>query len=77
MSLFEVNELGLKARLSDLLCHSFKHTISYLIAFPLMRGEGGSGFCTLSQNELRLKARGSSIPEGETKRLLIRGGFIR
>ena len=35
MLLFEVNELGLKARLSDLLCHSFKHTISYLISFPL------------------------------------------
>ena len=40
MPLFEVNELGLKARLSDLLCRSFKHTISYLISFPLMRGEG-------------------------------------
>jgi hypothetical protein len=43
MPLFEVNELGLKARLSDLLCHSFKHTISYLISFPLMRGEGWDG----------------------------------
>jgi hypothetical protein len=43
MLLFEVNELGLKARLSDLLCHSFKHTISYLISFPLMRGEGWDG----------------------------------
>ena len=35
MPLFEVNELGLKARLSDLRWHSFKHTISYLISFPL------------------------------------------
>ena len=43
MPLFEVNELGLKARLSDLLCHSFKYTISYLISFPLMRGEGWDG----------------------------------
>ena len=43
MLLFEVNELGLKARLSDLLCHSFKHTISYLISFPLMRGKVGMG----------------------------------
>jgi len=43
MLLFEVNELGLKARLSDLLCHSFKHTISYLISFPLMRGEDWDG----------------------------------
>ena len=43
MPLFEVNELGLKARLSDLLCHLFKHTISYLISFPLMRGEGWDG----------------------------------
>jgi len=38
MLLFEVNELGLKARLSDLLCNSFKYTISYLIPFPLMGG---------------------------------------
>jgi len=43
MLLFEVNELGLKARLSDLLCHSFKHTISYLISFPRMRGKVGMG----------------------------------
>jgi len=43
MLLFEVNELGLKARLSALLYPSFKHTISYLISFPLMRGEGWDG----------------------------------
>jgi len=43
MLLFEFNKLGLKARLSDLLCHSFKHTISYLISFPLLRGEGWDG----------------------------------
>jgi len=43
MLLFEVNEVSLKARLSALLCHSFKHTISYLISFPLMRGEGWDG----------------------------------
>ena len=39
MRLFGVNELGLKALLSDLLCHSFKQTISYLTSFPLMRGK--------------------------------------
>ena len=43
MLLFEVNELGLTTRLSDLLYHSFKHTISFLISFPLMRGEGWDG----------------------------------
>jgi len=43
MLLFEVNELGLKARLSALLCHSFKHTISYLISFPLRGGKVGMG----------------------------------
>ena len=43
MLLFEVNELGLKARLFDSLCQSFKHMISYLISFPLMRGEGWDG----------------------------------
>ena len=43
MLLFGVNELGLKARLSDLLCHSFKNTISYLISFLLIRGEGWDG----------------------------------
>ena len=43
MPLFEVNELGLKAWLSNLLCHSFKNMISYFISFPLMRGEGWDG----------------------------------
>ena len=43
MPFFQVNEFGLKAQLSDLLCHSFKHTISYLISFPLMMGEGWDG----------------------------------
>ena len=43
MLLFEINELSLKTRLSDLLCHSFKHTISYLISFLLIRGEGWDG----------------------------------
>ena len=43
MLLFEFNELGLKAMLFDSLCQSFKHMISYLISFPLMRGEGWDG----------------------------------
>jgi hypothetical protein len=43
MLLFEVNELDLEAQLFDLLCHSFKQTISYFITFPLMRGEGWDG----------------------------------
>ena len=43
MLLFEVNELGLKARLFDSPFQSFKHMISYLISFPLMRGEGWDG----------------------------------
>ena len=43
MPFFQVNELGLKAQLSDLFRHSFKHTISFLISFPLTMGEGWDG----------------------------------
>ncbi len=43
MLFFQVNEFGLKAQLSDLFRHSFKHTISYLISFPLTMGEGWDG----------------------------------
>jgi hypothetical protein len=64
MLLFEVNELGLKARLSNLLCQSFKHTISYLISFPLMRGKVGMGVEIVDLSPLTL-----ILPLGGGRRL--------
>jgi hypothetical protein len=43
MAPFQVNEFGLKAQLSDSFGHSFRHTIFYLISFPLSTGEGWDG----------------------------------
>jgi hypothetical protein len=43
MQIFQINGFGLKARLFDLYGYSFKHTISYLISFPLTMGEGWDG----------------------------------
>jgi hypothetical protein len=40
MAPFQVNEFCLKAQLSDSFGHSFRHTIFYLISFPLTTGEG-------------------------------------
>ena len=40
---FRINEFGFIAQLSDLFRHLFSHTISYLISFPLMMGEGWDG----------------------------------
>ncbi len=43
MPIFQFNGFGLKARLADLMGYSFKHTISYLISFPLRWGRVGMG----------------------------------